>query len=291
MKTKQTTPLRVVYSPKMVAEAQSYSPSAGKPSQVVADWQERGLVLELIEPEAATVAELSLAHARAYVEGVLNQTRRNGFGNTSESVALALPYTTGAMLTGARLALDVGGAVAAPCSGFHHAGWGDGAGFCTFNGLMVTALSLIKEQRAGRVLILDCDQHYGDGTDDILRRVGGSDRIRHFTAGRSFHDESQVEAFFETLTEVIEASGDVDVVLYQAGADPHIDDPLGGWLTTAELRQRDAIVFEAVAARKIPIVWNLAGGYQRDALGGISPVLKIHHNTALEHVRVFCKEG
>jgi acetoin utilization deacetylase AcuC-like enzyme len=34
---------------------------------------------------------------------------------------------------------------------------------------------------------------------------------------------------------------DCEVLLYQAGADPHINDPLGGWLTTAQLRERDRI--------------------------------------------------
>ena len=76
-------------------------------------------------------------------------------------------------------------------------------------------------------------------------------------------------------------------MLYQAGADPHVNDPLGGWLTTEQLRERDARVFEAVARLGVPVVWNLAGGYQRDANDGIGPVLEIHRNTALEHARVF----
>jgi IMP dehydrogenase/GMP reductase len=79
-----------------------------------------------------------------------------------------------------------------------------------------------------------------------------------------------------------------DLVLYQAGADPHQNDPLGGWMTTAELRERDALVFETARARGLPLVWNLAGGYQRDAQGGIAPVLEIHRNMALEHLRVYC---
>jgi len=29
----------------------------------------------------------------------------------------------------------------------------------------------------------------------------------------------------------------------------------------------------------IPVAWNLAGGYQRDATGTIRPVLTIHDNT------------
>ncbi len=42
---------------------------------------------------------------------------------------------------------------------------------------------------------------------------------------------------------------DCDVLLYQAGADPHIDDPLGGWMTTSQLFERDLIVF--TTARKL----------------------------------------
>jgi hypothetical protein len=42
---------------------------------------------------------------------------------------------------------------------------------------------------------------------------------------------------------------EADVVLYQAGADPHQNDPLGGWMTTTQLRERDALVFETARAR------------------------------------------
>jgi len=54
-----------------------------------------------------------------------------------------------------------------------------------------------------------------------------------------------------------------DLLLYQAGADPQVDDPLAGWLTSEQLRERDRIVFEHCAGRVLPIAWNLAGGYQK----------------------------
>jgi acetoin utilization deacetylase AcuC-like enzyme len=73
---------------------------------------------------------------------------------------------------------------------------------------------------------------------------------------------------------------DCDVVLYQAGADPHVDDPLGGWLTTNELRSRDRIVFDVLAGLRVPVAWNLAGGYQKERDGTIPRVLEIHMNTA-----------
>ena len=76
-------------------------------------------------------------------------------------------------------------------------------------------------------------------------------------------------------------------MIYQAGADPHVDDPLGGWRTTEQLRERDARVFAGVRKAGMPIVWNLAGGYQQEPGGSIPRVLDIHDNTARECVRAF----
>jgi acetoin utilization deacetylase AcuC-like enzyme len=38
-----------------------------------------------------------------------------------------------------------------------------------------------------------------------------------------------------------------ELLLYQAGADAHINDPLGGWMTTEQLARRDHIVFTEAA--------------------------------------------
>jgi acetoin utilization deacetylase AcuC-like enzyme len=180
------------------------------------------------------------------------------------------------MLSAARYVAKHGGVAAAPCSGFHHAGWARGEGFCTFNGLMVTAATLHKEG-ARRIGILDCDMHYGDGTDDIIERLGNPSWVRHFTAGER---PQSAEPFLSTvLPAELERLKDCSVVLYQAGADPHVDDPLGGWLTTDQLHMRDELVFSTLRELGIPVVWNLAGGYQRDATGGIPRVLEIHDNT------------
>jgi len=74
-----------------------------------------------------------------------------------------------------------------------------------------------------------------------------------------------------------------DLLIYQAGADPHIDDPLGGFLTTAELAERDRIVFTVAKKIGIPVVWNLAGGYQQP----LARVLEIHRNTMAACVAAF----
>jgi acetoin utilization deacetylase AcuC-like enzyme len=278
-------PIVVFYTPKMVADSQSLSPSAAKPAKVVESWQEK-FVIDVKEPEPVTVDELTLAHDRTYVEDVLAGRCNNGFGNRSPDVAMSLPFTSGAMLSAARHAIKTRAVACAPCSGFHHAEHHTPQGFCTFNGLMVAALVLQKEG-ASRVGILDLDMHYGNGTDNIIHKLKASKWIKHFTGGGTFVDVSQVDDFFSQLPGILDWMSDCDVVLYQAGADPHINDPYGGWLTTEQLRLRDAIVFEAFKTKGVPVAWNLAGGYQTERDGSIPKVLEIHDNTMRECVRVY----
>ena len=188
-------------------------------------------------------------------------------------VARSLPYTSGSLLSAARAALENGVAVS-PSSGFHHAGYDRALGFCTFNGLMVTALALRAEHPKLRVGILDYDYHYGDGTDDILRRLE-LNWVTHCTAGQTYLYPDQATAFLDAIPAHVARMAGCDVVLYQAGADPHIDDPLGGFLTTAELAERDRRVFQHLHDHGIPVAWNLAGGYQQP----LSKVVAIHRNT------------
>lgn len=291
MNAPSTPRLPVFYRPEMVARPRSYSPSAEKPARVVDDWLALGLPIELIAPEPVSEAELGRAHDPDFVRAVLASKRDNGFGDRSPEVAASLPYTTGAMLSAARWVLERGGIACAPCSGFHHAGYARAAGYCTFNGLVVTALALLSEERVRRVAILDCDQHHGDGTEELLRRLERRASVHHFSAGESFHARAQVPAFFERLARELDEAAACDLVLYQAGADPHVDDPLGGWLTTDELRLRDELVFDTLAARGVPVVWNLAGGYQREPDGSIPEVLRIHANTARASLRALSRRG
>ncbi len=269
--------MKVFYSDLMVANSGSYSPSAGKPALAVQSWVSRGFPVEIQNPAGATRDQLCLAHDEGYVDAVLSLRQSNGFGNRSGDVAKSLRYTSGAMLASARHSVRTGENSCAPVSGFHHAGYDFGGGFCTFNGLMVAALDLLSNGDAAKVGILDCDQHYGNGTDDIIARLGVEDEVVHFTTGRHDFD---ADWFNESVPDIIYALfSDCDVLIYQAGADPHVNDPLGGWMTTAQLYERDAQVFSTCKRLGLPVAWDLAGGYQRDKDGGIPRVLQIHDNT------------
>ena len=264
----------VFFSPLMVAQTESFSPSAAKPAAALASWRKLGIPLSVTAPEPVTVDDLARAHLPAFVDAVLSCRVANGFGNFSEAVAKSLPYTSGSMLAAAREALRNGRVAAAPCSGFHHAGYNHPNGYCTFNGLMVTAMALHASGEARRVGILDFDQHYGDGTDDIIDHLGIS-WVKHYTAGLHFCFQAEAGRFLSAIPALVAGMVDCDVILYQAGADPHIDDPLGGWLTTRQLLERDRLVFETAADLRIAVAWNLAGGYQTP----LRKVLEIHDNT------------
>ena len=273
--------LTVFYTDRMVAEAESFSPSAGKPREAVASWRQRFPNVLYRTPQPASVEQFCLAHCPHYVRNVLAFRAPNGFGNRLPEVAASLPYTSGAMIDAAREALSAGVAVA-PVSGFHHACHGEGGGYCTFNGLVVAAQVLRQEGLAERVGILDFDEHYGNGTADILRQLR-LDWIVHYSAAADWDRPDQAAAFLTSIPSILQRFAACDVLLYQAGADPHIDDPLGGWLTTEQLRQRDRIVFRECLALGLPVAWNLAGGYQTP----LRRVLDIHDNTMSECLAAF----
>jgi acetoin utilization deacetylase AcuC-like enzyme len=253
---------------------------------VLAAWKKAGLPIAVHPFAPASELDLCLAHDAVYVRGILEGMLPNGFGNTSAEVARSLPYTTGALIAAARAALT-GGCACAPVSGFHHARYDSAGGYCTFNGLVITAQKLLAEAVAQRVLILDCDMHYGDGTDQILERLAVGESVTNTSFGRWFHQPSHAGAYLQRLRETAARFDSYDLVLYQAGADVHVDDPLGGVLTTEQMIKRDRIVFEAARASETPIAWDLAGGYQEP----LAKVVGLHVNTLRECVKAFGTRG
>jgi acetoin utilization deacetylase AcuC-like enzyme len=275
----------VLYCPEMSVQTESYSPSSDKPRQAVADWQERGFPVTLIQPEQIDLQSLERAHDPKYVQAIFTGEEFNGFGNKDLAVAESLRYTVGAMYEAAHLALTNKQVACAPVSGFHHAGYDFGGGFCTFNGLMVTLYKLRERGLIKRAAILDLDMHFGNGTENIIGTLGSRSWIEHFTG---LFIPTQADELLENLEEVIRQLAEgADILLYQAGADSHVDDPLGGYLTTTQMRKRDRIVFETCKKLGVPVAWALAGGYQRDGAGTIKPVLRLHRATMEECAKVF----
>ena len=248
--------------------------------------------VRLREAPAASEGELALAHAPAYVTAVLEGTlgeamqRRIGFP-WSPQMAERARRSVGATIAAARAALAEGVA-ANLAGGTHHAMAEAGAGYCVFNDVAVAARLMQAEwhrrrRRLLRVAVVDLDVHQGDGTASIFRddptvftlslhgahnypfqKVPG-DLDVHLPDGCD--DGPYLEALDGALAELWRRHGEAPpgLVFYIAGADPHEGDRLGRLrLGAAGLAERDRRVFEACAARGIPVVLTMGGGYGRD---------------------------
>lgn len=281
--------LKTVYSTDMVADAEvPPSPSAGKPSAVAAALEATSWPVEFIAPEPISIEALYRVHDRSFVDAVLALEVPNGFGSFSASVARSLRFTCGAFHTGALLALEDGLSVSLT-SGFHHAHHASARGYCTFNALIASAVRLFDEGRAARVAIVDCDYHFGDGTQALIDELGLDRRILHASFGRRFQRREQAGDYLAELRGLGRrlAGFSPDVIFFQAGADTHVDDPLGGLLTTEEMRERDRTLFGIARDLGIPVTWNLAGGYQTESDGSIPKVVALHLITFEEALRTW----
>lgn len=280
--------LKVFYSPEQtVTNNKSYSPSAGKPAEVLASWQALGLPLDVQPVKPFKASMIALAHDPKYVHDVLSLQIDNGFGNRLPEVAKSLRYTTSSFAHAALYAAKNKCVAASLTSGFHHAGYARAGGFCTFNGLVIAAQVLRLTGTAKKIGIVDIDAHYGDGTQNIIDHLGLEKVIQHYTFGASHITPETSEGWLKKLPNIIGSFSDCDVILYQAGADPHIEDPLGGHLTSEQMRERDHIVFSVAKEMSVPVAWNLAGGYQNP----LRKVLDIHDTTAVECLKVYSTDA
>jgi acetoin utilization deacetylase AcuC-like enzyme len=101
--------------------------------------------------------------------------------------------------------------------------------------------------------------------------------VQHYTFGGEGINPASADRWLIEFEKEVNEFNDVEIIFYQAGADPHIDDPLGGTLTSEQMRRRDQILFSTAKKLGIPVVWNLAGGYQTP----IENVLELHKTTYL----------
>lgn len=293
--------MKVFFDPRQVAAAESFSPSAGKPGLVVDSWRRRGVPFVIRSFDPLTLDQMALAHSPAYIKNILSRKQTNGFGNRSKSVADSLPWVCGSMAAAAQCSFETGETCFSPTSGAHHAGYNFGGGFCTFNSLMIAVQLLRQTFSDTRVAIIDCDAHFGNGTEDIIRRLRipevshysfGHERLRtRRMSPRDYHAadgiyDPDVEEWLEELPgKMWGYLKGCDVAIFNAGVDPHIDDPLGGYLTTEEMAQRDDIVLRTAFECGVPVALALAGGYQKGANDSINAVLSLHDTTFETAVR------
>lgn len=168
-------------------------------------------------------------------------------------------------------------------SGFHHACHANGGGFCTFNGLVIAAQLIKTRYGINELGIIDFDEHYGNGTDDIKEKLK-LNYINHLTLGNLDVRASNAQEWLDGLEEeLLKKFKHAELIIYQAGADCWVGDPLGGRFTKKQLAQRDEIVFSVAKKLGVGIAYNLAGGYSNP----FAHVIDIHNNTMIMAQKVF----
>lgn len=254
--------------------------------RLFAHLRESGLVAEdqVVRPEPAPRAWLELAHTPAYVAAILEQRldpeaeRRLGLP-VSPALALRARCATAGTVLAARLGLEHGLACNT-AGGSHHAHAGFGSGFCVFNDVAVAARVLLAEGLIGRALVVDLDVHQGDGTAEIFAsdprvttlsvhcRTNFPARKRQSDLDVSLDPGTGDRPYIELLGAVLPPLLDrarPDLVLYNAGVDPHRDDRLGRLALTGEgLRARETLVLAACRERGLPLCCVVGGGYSTD---------------------------
>jgi acetoin utilization deacetylase AcuC-like enzyme len=238
-----------------------------------------------LSPSPAHSRLVAAVHAEDYVGRTAaaalrpDEVRRIGLPS-NEAVARRAFLSAAGTLLAARLALEAGIACNA-AGGSHHAGPAGGAGFCVFNDVAVAARALLDEDRVGRILVIDADVHQGDGTALIFAQEPrvftlSLHAAKNFPAQKArsdldlpLPDGLADAAYLEALATALEIAGEVhpDLVFFNAGVDPHIDDRLGRLaLTEAGIRARERMVLSWARQRRVPLVGVLGGGYDPDPL-------------------------
>lgn len=245
---------------------------------------ELGVEYELHMPAPMPRRAIEAVHDPVYVAAVFDgaltpeQTRRIGFPVTPEVVARSRRVMGGTYLA-ARLALSQGFAVNS-AGGSHHALADAGAGYCVFNDLAVAAQRLLSESHVERLMIVDLDVHQGDGSAAILAartdaitfsmHAAKNFPVRKTRSTRDVElpDGTEDSEYLAVLANELPPLLDhyrPQLVLYQSGVDPHVDDRLGRLaLSDAGLAARDHFVVRACTDRDVPIATTLGGGYGND---------------------------
>lgn len=289
--------VRVYYSPKYVGSGYAFDTT--RKAKWIADSLAVAPItdIELVDPVPLTRAQVADVHRPEYVRAVETGHPRSlaesqGFSWDAGLWPMVLASNGGAVAA-ARAALDLGVA-GSLSSGLHHAGFGSGAGFCTFNGLAIAAKAALSSG-AKSVLILDLDAHCGGGTAAL---IAGDSRIRQLDVSVSAYDnypgseQSRLvmvgtsSEYLPTVRRVLEEAdrqdASFDLCLYNAGMDPCEDCSTGGLtgITRDILAERERLVFEWCSARRLPVAFVLAGGYVGSRLDE-SGLVALHRLTLL----------
>ncbi|HEV3262311.1 MAG TPA: histone deacetylase [Gemmataceae bacterium] len=242
---------------------------------------------DFVAPRPSTARDLATSHARPYLRSLRG---RSTLARILEVPAVAwLPawltdwrvlrpmrWATGGTVLACRLALERGLAVNLG-GGYHHASGNQGGGFCVYADVPMALAALKVEGRIDTALVVDTDAHQGNGTAEAIRPWGWAHLLDFYEEDiypwPKVREEMAVPLpaqtkgpeYLEALRRHLRPALDrvrPDLVVYNAGSDVLLTDPLARLLLTPdEMAERDLYVATEARDRGVPVAMVLSGGY------------------------------
>ena len=199
-----------------------------------------------------------------------------GFGWCKNTYNFARAHTHGliASVDEVKAGSDRSGSLS---SGLHHASRGSGAGFCTINGIALSAI--YAYQQGFEPIVLDFDAHCGGGTMDFLKEFNKNFQtsvkpIRHIDLSTNHFDDydiaenetwaslhvlSREENYLDEIRNAMNLAEpfitDKTLFIYNAGIDP-----IGSHgIDESVIAEREKMVSNFIGSNKA--IFALAGGY------------------------------
>ena len=131
------------------------------------------------------------------------------------------------------------------------------------------------------MLVVDLDAHQGNGTASVFQSWPWAEIFDLYERG-IFPAQKEPEdypmpvgsgltggEYLGIVQDALPAALDAvrpDLLIYNAGSDPFVKDPLAGFrLTAGDLAERDMMVVTMARERRIPLAMVLSGGYSAES--------------------------
>lgn len=249
----------------------------------------------LFEPQVLQEQHILETHNASYWHRLRNlqltpsEIRRTGFPH-SESLIDREVVIMGGTLQASLYALESGIGMNM-AGGTHHAFTDRGEGFCLLNDIGIAANYLLKHKELQRILVVDLDVHQGNGTAQIFQdekrvftfSMHGGNNYPHRKEASDLDvplaDGTDDKTYLSLLSGILPRLFDEqepDFVFFQSGVDVLATDKLGKLgMTIAGCKERDKLVLDLCAKRKVPVTVSMGGGYSRQ----IAHIVEAHANT------------
>lgn len=206
---------------------------------------------DFIEPAPASLEDISKVHSTEHIQRVINK-----------GIFDAASLAAGGACSAAEIALEGEPSFALIRPPGHHASSTHSWGMCYFNNMAIAVKRIRK--RAGKVLIIDIDLHFGDGTASIFR-WDPDVKVVNIGAIDLGYDYLKLDSssYLDEVSAAIDQH-EYNIVGVSAGFDTYIED-WGGLLTQKDFHNIGKIIREGAerncAGRRFAI---LEGGYHED---------------------------